>query len=110
MPCRSRGSNLHQSGEKRATSAGIPRPPVQYSQEHSLASGAVSENLGISQVPGKLDSESFVAVTMSRSPRRTIVVVWTRHGPLRLSPTFSAWIETSSRVPSSFTLHTVRLY
>ena len=46
--------------------------------EHSFSNireSEVPEKLGIPEVPGKLDSESLVEVTTSRSSRRTMVVV-----------------------------------
>src|ERR671919_69763 len=43
-------------------------------QVHPFSNGDVFEKLGIAEVPGKLDSESSVDVTTSRSSRRTIVV------------------------------------
>jgi hypothetical protein len=78
-------------------------------QEHPFSNGEVFEKLGIPEVPGKVDTESSVEVTMSRSPCRTMVDVRTLHGPLKLLPVFSAWIETSSRVPLSFTPQTTGL-
>ena len=48
-----------------------PGPP----QEHPFSNGDVFEKLGIPEVPGKLDSESSVDVTTSRSPCRTMVDV-----------------------------------
>lgn len=77
-------------------------------QEHPFSNGDIFEKLGIPLVSGKLDSESSVDVTTNRSPCKTMVDVCL-HGPLRLSPTFSAWIEMSSRAPSSFTLQTIGL-
>lgn len=57
----------------------------------------------------KPDSESLVEITTSRSSPRVMVVVWTCQGPLRLWPMFSAWIETSSRVPAAVTRHAIGL-
>src|SRR6266508_3253945 len=79
-------------------------------QEHPFSNGESSEKRGIEEASWKLDLESLVELTTSCSPCRAMIVVCTFHGPLRLSPTFSAWIETSCRVPSSFTLHTTGLW
>jgi hypothetical protein len=44
-------------------------------QEHPFSNGDAFEKLGIPVVSGKLDSESSVDVTTSRSPCRTMVDV-----------------------------------